>query len=67
MKAVVRRVVTTVPLALDEIDITGDADLERRYGAEIPVLMVEGKKIAKYRVSEEELTRALRARAGRAG
>ena len=34
----------------------------RRYGVEIPVLMVDGKKAAKYRISEAELRRVLLAR-----
>ena len=42
-------------------------ELESRYGLEIPVLMIEGTKVAKYRVSEEELKRMLIARAGKAG
>ncbi|MBI4487197.1 MAG: glutaredoxin family protein, partial [Acidobacteria bacterium] len=46
---------------------SGDADLEARYGVEIPVLMVDGKKAAKSRVTEEELTRMLKAVAGGAG
>jgi hypothetical protein len=36
----------------------------RRYGSEIPVLMVNGKKVAKYRITEEELTRMVMARSG---
>jgi hypothetical protein len=67
MKAVVRRVAMTFPLTLEEIDISGDADLERRYGVEIPVLMVDGRKVAKYRVSEDELMRMLTRRAGGPG
>ena len=69
MKAVIRRVAASarVPIALDEIDISTDAALESRYGLEIPVLLVEGKKVAKYRISEEDLRRALLARAGGAG
>jgi glutaredoxin len=59
MKEVVRRVSASVPLALDEIDISGDAELERLYGLEIPVLMVDGKKVAKYRIGEKELRRVL--------
>ena len=35
-------------------------ELEARYGLEIPVLLVDGKKAAKYRVTEGELTRMLR-------
>jgi glutaredoxin len=59
MKEVVRRVSVSVPLALDEIDISGDAELERLYGVDIPVLMVGGKKLAKYRIEESELLRVL--------
>jgi len=67
MKAVVERVSQTVPVTLEEIDISHDPELEERYGLEIPVLMIEGTKVAKYRVSEEELKRMLMARAGKAG
>ena len=67
MKAVVRRVAQAVPLTLDEIDISTDAELEALYGLEIPVLMVEGRKAAKYRIAEEELVRVLAGRAGKAG
>ena len=64
MKAVVRRVVasTVAPIAIEEIDISTDPDLEARYGVEIPVLLVDGKKAAKYRITEGELTRIVRAR-----
>ena len=64
MKAVVQRVAraSEVPLTIEEIDISTDPDLEARYGLEIPVLLVDGKKAAKYRISEEELMRILAAR-----
>ena len=42
-----------------EIDISSDPALLDRYGLEIPVLMIDGKKVAKYRMSEEELTRMI--------
>lgn len=66
MKGVIARVTRELHLAvsLEEIDITTDAALESRYGIEIPVLMLDGKKVAKYRIAEEELTRMLTARAG---
>ena len=67
MKAVVQRAARSVPLTVEEIDISLDAELDERYGLEIPVLMVNGKKAAKYRVTEEDLTRILMARAGGAG
>jgi hypothetical protein len=65
MKVVVRRVAQTVPLTLDEIDISTDAELEAVYGLEIPVLMVEGRKAAKYRITEDELVRVMAGRARR--
>jgi hypothetical protein len=58
MKAIVRRVAPGA--TIDEIDISTDPDLEARYGLEIPVLMIDGKKAAKYRVREDELRRMLR-------
>jgi hypothetical protein len=65
MKMVVQRVVglSAAPFTIEEIDISSDRDLEARYGIEIPVLLVDGKKAAKYRVTDEELTRMLEARA----
>jgi hypothetical protein len=66
MKATVERAVrlSQQPSRIDEIDISGDADLEARYGTEIPVLLVNGKKTAKYRVTEQELRRILDTRHG---
>jgi hypothetical protein len=62
MKAVIERVARTVPLTLDVVDISNDAELEQRYALEIPVLLVEGRKAAKYRVAEDELLRLMRGR-----
>jgi glutaredoxin len=62
LKAVVARVARTTPLALDEIDISTNPALEANYGLEIPVLLVNGKVAAKYRVGEDELRRILAAR-----
>ena len=61
MKAVVERVAgsATPPPTIDVIDISSDPDLESRYGLEIPVLLVNGKKAAKFRVTEDELARML--------
>ena len=64
MKAVVRTVAKTIPLSLEDIDISTDPALEAQYGLEIPVLMVNGKKAAKYRVGEEELRKLLVGRRG---
>jgi hypothetical protein len=63
MKAVVQRVSRgRANISLEEIDISSDPALLDRYGLEIPVLMIDGKKVAKYRVAEAELTRMLDSR-----
>ena len=65
MKAVVCRVASATgeKVTIAEIDISTRPDLEQRYGLEIPVLMLDGKKAAKYRVTEAELRRLLEQRA----
>ena len=67
MKALVTRVIerTNTAARLEEINVETDADLERRFGLEVPVLLLNGRKVAKFRVSEEDLKRILTA--GRAG
>jgi glutaredoxin len=67
MKALVERVGASIPLTLTDVDISTDPELETRLGLEIPVLVIEGKKAAKYRISEEELRRVLIARSGESG
>lgn len=68
MKSLVHRVLSRHPAGhdmwVDEIDISSDAALVDRYGLEIPVLLIDGKKVAKYRVAEEELTRMIEGRKG---
>jgi Glutaredoxin-like domain (DUF836) len=66
MKAVVQRVARAVeaPITVEEIDISGNPDLEALYGVEIPVLLIDGRKVAKYRITEGELTRILTSRHG---
>ena len=62
MKEVVERVARQVPVTIQEVDISADPSLETEYGAEIPVLFVNGRKAAKYRITERELLRVLQAR-----
>ena len=59
MKATVARAGRSMPLSLEDIDISADPALEARYGLEIPVLMIEGKKVAKFRIGEQQLLRLL--------
>ncbi len=60
MKAVITRVGTRVPLAVEEIDISQDEALLATYGEQIPVLLIDGRKAAKYRIEEGDLERRLR-------
>ena len=64
MKAIVQRVARSseVPITIEEIDISTDPGLEARYGLEIPVLLVGGKRAAKYRITEQEMMRILAGR-----
>jgi hypothetical protein len=62
MKAIVSTVVTNMPtgtIAVEHVDISTDATLNQLYGAEIPVLLIDGHKTAKYRITAEELRRRL--------
>ena len=59
MKTIVERVGTRITLHLEEIDISTDVELERKYGLEIPVLYINGAKAFRYRTTEEELWRFL--------
>ncbi len=55
MKTVVMRVSETQPIALHEIDIGTSRDLEERFGHDIPVLLLQERVIARYRISVTEL------------
>jgi hypothetical protein len=59
MKEIVAPVVRELGCTLEQIDISGTPDLEARYGTEIPVLLVNGRKAFKYRVTESTLRRRL--------
>ncbi len=59
MKAVVHRTMVDQDVSVEEVDISTDPDLLDRYGLEIPVLMIDERKVAKYRITESELRRIL--------
>lgn len=60
MKQLVERVTAGTNASLVEIDVDRTPDLARLYGHDVPVLFVDGRKIAKYRVDRAQLERALR-------
>lgn len=56
---VVERVRAEFPFEFEEIDITGDAELERAYRERIPVVLVDGEEAFTYVVHPEGLRRRL--------
>lgn len=59
MKTVIERVGHDYPLALREIDVTSEPSLMARFAAEVPVLLLDGRRAFKFRTSERALRRAL--------
>ena len=60
MKETITRVSAECPVALEEIDVDSSPALNAQYGHEIPVLLINGRKAFKYRVTLKELRRRLR-------
>ena len=56
---VLARVREEIPFELEEVDIAGDAELERRYRERIPVVAVDGEEAFTYFVHPEGLRRRL--------
>ena len=59
MKSVARAAAMRFPITLEETDIDTCAELQTRYGAEVPVLFINGRKAFKYRVTMRELQKRL--------
>jgi glutaredoxin len=55
MKLVVAPIAREFGARVEEIHVDGDAALEARFGTEVPVLFINGRKAFKYRVEEREL------------
>ena len=60
MKAALGRAGEDVAFELAEVDVSGDRELERRYGGTIPVLAVGDEVLFEGRLTEEALQRELR-------
>ena len=55
MKSTLIRVAGRVPFALEEIDVDTSPALQQKYGNEVPVLFINGRKAFKYRLTAKEL------------
>jgi thiol-disulfide isomerase/thioredoxin len=47
------------PFSVETVDVDGDPALAELYGMEVPVVMLDGKKVAKYHLDEDMLRRRL--------
>lgn len=59
MKETISRLSGEYNLEFEEIDITSSGELFEMYKLKIPVLMVNGKMFAKFRLDEDKLRRKL--------
>jgi glutaredoxin len=59
MKEVVRAVASKIPIEMEEVDIDGSPELRAKFGDEVPVLFINGRKAFKYRVTIKELEKRL--------
>jgi glutaredoxin len=48
----------------EEIDILSDPELQRRYGAEIPVVLIDDAHAFKYQLTASDFRRAIRKASG---
>ena len=56
-KVVIQRVQRRYPFTFTVINVETDPALEKAYGMEIPVILINGNKAFKYRVDEGEFER----------
>jgi hypothetical protein len=61
MKEVIQRAAAGIPLDLNEIDVDSTPELRERFGSEVPVLFIAGRKAFKYTVTPRELKKAIEA------
>lgn len=66
MAAVIGRVAPLFGADVETRNVDADPDLRARHGEEVPVLLIDGRKAFKYRLSVADLTRRLRAERRRA-
>ncbi|MCY4389564.1 MAG: glutaredoxin family protein [Desulfurellaceae bacterium] len=59
MKAIVAEVQADTAFTVTEVDISARPELEARFGQDIPVLFINGRKAFKYRVTVGALRRRL--------
>ena len=56
---IAREVMTEIPFELEVIYIDGDQELERLYGEEVPVTLINGAKHDYFRVDKKRFSEAI--------
>jgi Glutaredoxin-like domain (DUF836) len=64
MREVVAPVAAELGLAVEDRDLGADPELDALYRHDIPVLLMDGREVARHRVTAPELRARLRERAG---
>jgi glutaredoxin len=59
MKEVIAPIVKRHPVRIHEIDVDTSGELQEKFGSEVPVLFINGRKAFKYRVTAKDLQKRL--------
>jgi glutaredoxin len=59
MKSVIADVASKIPIEVEVIDVDAADELREKFGNEVPVLFIDGRKSFKYRVTAKELEKRL--------
>ncbi len=54
-ETVLRELQATIPFRLETVEVEAEEDLARRYAKEVPVVLIEGREIFKYRADPDRL------------
>jgi glutaredoxin len=60
MKSVIADVGLKIPIEVEVIDVDRSDEVREKFGDEVPVLFVDGKKAFKYRVTARQLAKRLK-------
>ena len=60
MKSSLMRLADRIPFTLEEIDVDTSPVLQEKYGNDVPVLFINGRKAFKHRLTARELEKSLK-------
>jgi hypothetical protein len=59
MEKTIREVARKIPLDFEKVDVDESVELKAQYGAQVPVLSIDGRKAFKYRLTASALEKRL--------